>query len=709
MGNNHVVKRYVQEFPQTQVDNRRPKDHIVVLREKINDPENELIKASTKPGCDINFKNITVESAFKGLNLAISSFEDHLTDIETHLKDTFKSPHDLFKDLDTHLHRLDTAYNLMMIMVNLDNEGFSHPEITSLLDRYYALQGKRFAGDIWDIVSKYEDEPQMDAPFKKLLSIYRDTMNIPKKGLTTTEPMILELKNILRSEFGVFGYCLKGANSLISYTVDDPDILAAVANEYADCQDLHHRDRTPLKVTSDTYHRFMKVCPDRFVRRALWETYNKRCSPKATPSYNTFHVMRNIRATRRKVADKCGYRSHLEFRLKDTMAKTKINVLNSLDAIQRENVPKLDNCLRELSDYAYENHQDPSDRFGLQQCDLDYWALRYTYDILIGSDQTQLRSFFPLETFFSGLGNYLKNYLSIEMSVDRRSSNQFWSSEVQLLELKRNGRPFGQIVFDPFQSGSRRPEISYSRIKSRLPGTNNLPVRMISAPYIIDESTKKPHLSTWDVVNLFHCFVSVLQRLLYDYRYYELNVLGGMERDTVNLLPYFCVAHFLDDYKIIQSMSRRGGQKKIDSELADRITKSIHHFRPLKVWYELYKAHLDLEIYSNTATTDSIVDEVYRKYSPFERFSNDYDYCAMIEIFAGPDDGTKYADLWARQLANTCFLEAKTRGTDEGLKEFYSKLVDCMIDPDNLCTRTKLSSLLGEGKLESLNSGLGVL
>lgn len=713
---NHVPKRGVQEFPGTRLDNSSHRDHLLILPENLNDPNNELLRIPKIGEHETNFKKINVESAYKGLSQAICTFENFLTDRENVMDDPYKDSKEMFKDIEKHLFPLDTAYNLMMVMILVDVENYSYKEINLLLKRYFEVREKRFTG-VFERSIKHinPNDANIDQSDMKILNFYRSQLNCPIGKRPVDDSTIFELKKNLKNDMDLFRQCLHGANSMISHTVDDPDILAAVANEYNDCQDLHHKERTPLRVTAMTYHKFMKVCPDRFVRRMLWETYNKRCSPKALPRFNTTSLQTSIRTARRKIADLSGYRSHLDFKLCDSMARKKDNILVSLDSINKENMPKLADRLQELNDFAYDNHFDDPVGLGIQEYDVDYWSHKYIYDVLIGMNQHQVTSYFPLKSVLHGIQNFFIEYLSVEITMNDKDSDRFWSPEVQVFELKRNGQHLGNINFDPFQNGTRKATSAvYGRMRTKFPGGSHIPTRLISAPYKIDPSTKAAHLTITDAVNLFHCFVVVLQRLLYNYKYYELNTYGALENDVLNVLPYLCDAHLITNHKLMQSLSSRGSQSKpIDSELASRISKSFHYFRPLKIWNELYKAHLDLELHSVMTSSKSLAEEIYKIYSPFERSSENFDHCAMADIFVGPHDGTKYADLWARQLAIACLARATDSDShlnEDKMKELYSSLIDNLFDPNNFQTESKLVSLLGgDVGFESMKSGLGVL
>lgn len=710
----HISRRYVQEFPGLRFNNASPKDYMIVLPEDMGDTSrNELLRIPQKGEEENDLSKVNPEVCYKGMSRAIGAFDNFLTDFNNQTNPTHESVRELLQDVEKNLFPLDTAYNLLMIIVSLDGSKYDYPEFRQLMERYQRTRNQRNTGQIRAQLQHLSTSKKSDLDLNdlKILRIYQFGTSKRGQFRMIDESSLDSQREHLSAEMRLFSHNLQLANRSFSHTVDDPDLLAAVSAEFDDCHDLHHKERTPLTVDTSTYHRFMRVCPDRFVRHMLWQTYNRRCSPKGLIKQNNLPSVNNIRVLKRKIADLTGHRAHFDHMLEGTMASTRQRVLDSLNAIREENSSKLMERLSDLQDYAVENSFAGSGSLGLREYDLDYWSNKYMYDVMIGLSEFELKKFFPFKSVMQGVENYFKSYFSIEFSTKTKPNDKFWSEDVRFIEVSRRGESLGTIIYSPYKTPQGRSEAYYARIRGRVQGAKHLPARFISTSFNQEDSGRQANLSIAEVMMLFKCFSTVIQRLMYNYPYYELNVYGGLETDVNGLIPYLCDAHFLSDHRILQSCSTRDGSKTIDTELASRIVKAHVYSRPFKTWYELFKAHLSMDLHASMTNTKTVVDELYSRYSPFPRDSDNFDYCAMDDVFLGPNDGLQYADLWSKQLANFCLAQVQDPSgklNDEKARDMFNRLVDSLFNADNLTSEEKLTALTGQ-RFEPEKLGLGVL
>lgn len=717
----YLSKRHLKEFPDLKVNNVRPNDYLIVLPEPINEQSssNEILRLPKVGEPEIDFTKITVESAFKGLSQAVCDFENFVTDInnETSLPD--KPVKEFFLEIEHHIFAMDTAHNILMALLNIDYEKYDYPQIYQLINRYHKVRDSRFFGNFRDAIKNYigRDYNKVSEAEKKLLQIYHGVNPSNKDVRKVDEATYNNYKDYLRQDSNQFRANLMTADQLSTHTVDDPDILAKISSEFEGCQDLHHKERTPLKITSSTYQKFMQLCPDRFVRQMLWQTRNKRCSPKGITRLNNMNLISNMRVCRRKMADIAGYRTHVDYRLDGAMAQSRQQLLDNLDSLNTDNQVKLNDRLQELNDYAADNNFEDPLQLGVQDYDVDYWSHKYMFEILIGRSEADLKTYFPLDVVMMGLQKYFSDYFGIKLKPSSSENKKIWAPHVHFLEVERNNQLIGRLIYDPYQSdGKKILDPFYARLRGRSDVFNCLPLRLISTPFKLDQTTNRAYCSLMEIINLFYSYGTLIQRLLYDYGYYELNTYGGFEVDAVNLLPNLCVAHVLTDHRILQSCSDRGSSKPIDAELTTRALKAITHFKSLRTWKELYKAHLDLAVHTTLGDIKTLVQEIYPKYSPFARDPDDYDYCSMEDIFVGPNDGIQYSELWSKQLANFCLTEtlAKCQNSNmnqidvKKLRDFNASLLDNLMDRNNFDTRSKLLSFFGRN-FEPSKSGLGML
>lgn len=692
-----LAKRYVHEekFPKTKVNLNQPSDYLIILPEPLSDtPEtNELLRIPKFGEPEIDFSKFDVESLFKGFSKVICSYENFIIDFNNgYEQQSIKNIEEFFNELESYLYPMDYAYNILAALMAVKSNDYNHKELRELIDRYISARDKKHKDAFQEAFKYYGSNhfktlPDVD---KKMLLTYYPLAARNLKLKHDDEFGLGQFKKHIQTTVKTFQNNVREANRLFSHFVDDPDILAAVSSDFDDCLDLHHKERTPLKVTISSYKRFMEICPDRIVRRSLWEARNKRCSPKAIPRLKNMDNISSIRLFKRQLSNLMGYRTHLEFRIQNAIAKSRQQILDNLKRLNEENVALLDDRMQELNDFAADNSFEDPELLGIQAYDVDFWLNKYKHDIMIGKTEAELKSYFPLPVVMRGLQKFFNDYFGIEFKQNNNKFKHLWARDLQVFDVNGFNGPLGTIIYDPHRRDDKiLPSPSYGHLRSRNSNLGCLPLEIISTPFKLNPATNSAHLSMDDIMNLFYSFSTVLQQLLNKYKYYELNIVGGFEPDAQNILPNLCVSYLLRDHQILQSCSERSASKSIDADLSSRILKASNYSRAFKLWHEMYIAHLDIEVHTNMEDIDKLAKNTYETYSPFSRFPDDYDYCAMEEIFAGPNDGLQYANLWSKQLAERCLQH----GDIDSIRNFNVKLLDSLFDPENFDTRKKLSSL----------------
>lgn len=714
---NQVFRRHLRNFPDLVVPSRILVDHVLVFPEPLNEtPQtNELLRFIKSRELDIDFTKVDPFSFYKGFSQTMNVFEEFLTEIdEGTLSISDKSFKELMELMEKHMYPMDVAHNIFQVLIKADRENFHSEELRQLTERYWGLNSRRRAGQIRTVISNFMQRNfgEVTEAEKRLLLYYYDKSPERLAVSIGDQKIITILQVKLHKEKLRYVLNLREANQKFSYTIDDPDILAVVGPEFDDCQDLHHKERTPLKVTSSVFSKFMQLCPDRFIRKNVWQTYNKRCSPMGITKYNNVHVISGIRDTRQNIARYSGYKTHLQRRLEYAVADSRLEILDNLTALNVENKRRLAERLQELNDYAIDNSFEDYANLGIQEYDISYWTHKYKHEILIGKSEGELKRYFPLETVIKGIQTYFENYFGLEMKSIPRA--RYLYQDALHYDVYRNDQPLGNILFDPYSRRGQQTSTFFCRMKPRSATYQNLPSMFVNTPFhTTDQDSKKTYLTVTEIMDLFHHFAIVMQCLLSNYDYYELNVNYASELEVVYLLPKLCRAHLLSDHRILQACSDRGSSKSIDSELVNRVIKALTYFQSFVTRKQLYDSHLDIELSHTTTDIKSLVNDIYPIYSPFERDPDDFDYCVMEKLILGPMDGAIYSELWSEQLANFCLQEILPANGDmssvdvKKIRDFNGKLLDTLFDPNDLKIEPKLHSLLGRSFKRSKPS-LGV-
>lgn len=702
-------RRNLTEFPESIVNFGDYQDYIIVLPEAIPiDPRNNETTRLPKNGDpELNFAKLNLETVYKGLSYCVVNFEEFISDAESDESfNTERSFDDFIKEVGKHQYPMDAAKGILSSLLVLDKSIYARQEIQELLLRFDFARRKKKMNKFREMLDEYalRNHYKLSEVDRYLLHHYNPTKLSRLSGVKHLDisEMIMIEQHI--SEYSrLFQANMFNANKLYSVTLDDPDILASIFNQFQQ-NDAQKNTRTPIIVDSSTYSKFMQVCPSRFIRQAVWMNHRQRCSPKSLAEHNNNPMINQIRSFKRKRADHMGYRNHVDFKLAKAMANSKLEIQGSLEAINTLNAPKLKNLMEELTNFAYQNSFDDTDRMGLQEYDIDFWSRKYKYDVLIGESEATIRTHFSLSSVHGGLVRYFKDYFDIGIqALDDGKEDSCGITGARLFEISRKGKKLGRVLSktqecELFEDSSSR--LVYIRPRNTYLETEPL-LLLASKLRSTSETSREVQLNFDDVIQIFYSWASLLNRLMFNYRHYELNLLGGLEEDVEKLLPHLCLEHILSDSRIVQSCSDQSSNQ-LDSRMTKKLLDSTKHLRPLSTWKELYLAELDLEMHSQQRDLHGLASEIYRKYSPFERNPEDYDYCTMSSIVVGPNDGCQYGNLWSRQLAGYIHnnIEEKTSSTGgyhvAEIRKFNTSLLDSLYSPEKPGqTDEKLLSLIG--------------
>lgn len=691
------------------------KDYIVVFPEKLNESpdHNEILRLPKSNQSEVDLSKITLEDAFKGTNQRLCSFRDSLAEIQDESTPLETSAGDLFMRIERELFPLDSAISILNALIMTSPHEFARSEIIDLIEKYFVSREERKYDRVKRILIKnyLSRRLELNSADKKMLEIFLP-MRAFKLGAPSAkfdEAVIKTHSEQLRQSIRAYQSNLRIANQVFSHTIDDPDVLARISSETDDFQYSHHRDRTPLKITVATYPRFMQVCPDRFTRQVIWQAYKLRCSSKTTPSTDTTPLISRIRTSRRSITESMGFRNTFELKTKSSMARNKIEVIDTLKKINEYNQPKMEDQLRELNDFAADNDFEDPDKRGVQDYDVEYWSNKYMHDVLIDLSERDVKKLFPHVSVLAGVCDFFDKYFGIKIEEEKTRSkylDDFLSKDAKLFEIYKAGDPIGRLIYYPHQITEplRQVECTAIRLRSRCDSFDCLPLTMLKINVKKNLDTNDMSLRPVEVAEMFNLFANGIQGLLYKYKYHELNIDGCLETEARGVLPLVILGYLMNDYRVIQACSDNGNSSKIDTRTASKIIKSLAYFRPLRLWQELYRAHLDAELNSTTVEPNYIVKDIHRIYSPFARSEQDYDVYSMSDIIIGPDDGTYYSRVWSKLIANMCLsqnLSETNRDSSrlefdrEKILAFNQRLLEQLYDPNEYDTNKKLLLLTG--------------
>lgn len=423
-----------------------------------------------------------------------------------------------------------------------------------------------------------------------------------------------------------------------------------------------------------SYVPFMKYSTRRDLRERMYRTYMSR---NTSGEFSNVEVLREIAATRARIARLLGSPDHATQRLKRSMAGSPEAVLDLLDRLRVAYLPAWEREKEEIMTLI-DREADPS--FTLMPWDISFYSnllrsKKYAFN------EEQLRPYFPLEAVKKGVFGLAERLygLTFEPAPDIET----YHPEVEVMRvLDADGSFLGVLFTDFFPRADKRPGAWMTSFADQWhdpDGTDHRPVVTLVMNFnrpAADGSS--PALLTPDEVSTFlHEFGHALHGLLAATRYRSLSG-TAVYRDFVELPSQFN-ENFLTERDFLDGFARHylTGEPVppalIDSMIAARRFGAAYAcLRQLSFGY-LDMAWHTLKAAEETADTPAIPPFVPADAETFEREAMrsvamfpDVDGAMMSpqfgHIFSGGYAAGYYSYKWAEVLDADAFSVFRREG-----------------------------------------------
>lgn len=555
---------------------------------------------------------------------------------------------------------------------------------------------------------------QYDRSVQKMLAMYiQESKNYGSALRMEARNVLDQLESHLKIHLSAMHDNHYRAAASFTRTIDDPDILKAVTPELSIDDSTHHKSRTPLDVTTQNCQLFIKLCPDSDMRRTFYRTLNRLCSPGGSPRFNSYRIIENLRLGRMKIADNFKCRNYFEFRRSDAQVQSIELLLKTLSKLNETNFVMFQKRLDELKEFASSQNDDTYDG-EIQEGDIEYWIHRYKHEKLLKLKERDIDRMFPYAKVFQGLQSFLKNYFDI--IVDRVNLDDFyaWNKDVKMYKVSHKGEDLGTFYYDPF---AKLDTQTSGCLIGRLRGRSNLigskPCLYLSNG-LRKSARSETYMSQIDIQNLFHGVGTIIQELLYNDEFYELNLKGPFKADTNRILPNLFVSWLLRDPRILQSCSYdRKSDKQLSQDYIEKILNYVTYFNSIRNSQDLYKSHLDIEFNTSLTDTGKIAKKLHTIYKPFPYDPTTFHYCSDLDLHTNRA-GLYYGEIWSKLIATECFkiygVPNDPSSVDhEIIRQTSDRIITSLFDvEDEDDIMDRLASIIGDGFKFSQPS-LGVL
>jgi len=168
----------------------------------------------------------------------------------------------------------------------------------------------------------------------------------------------------------------------------------------------------------------------------------------------------------------------------------------------------------------------------------------------------------------------------------------------------------------------------------------------------------KPSLLTFfEVKELFHKFGMVLQHLLCESDYSDLNGRSALEKDVFDFVGDF-MCQLMHNPQVIRCVSGHWSRNEpIKDEVVQHLCTTIkHQLGGYDLCNELFLADFDLAYHSNSE--DGFIDlyqKIRKQYLLLPEIDGNSAPVYFTDIIGGEKSGGKYSSIWSKMLATDAF------------------------------------------------------
>ena len=435
---------------------------------------------------------------------------------------------------------------------------------------------------------------------KTYLSFARNGANLPDDKKEKLRSIDMKLSK-LSLDFG--NNVLAETNNYILHLTDENDLkgLPDYAIEQAKKEaESRNKDGWIITLQAPSYVPFMTYADNRELRKELSIAYGKRSFQDN--EFNNEEIVKEIVKLRLERANLLGYKTHADFVLEESMAKSPEIVNEFLDDLLKKSKSFGVKEVEELKAFAKE--LDGIEDF--QRWDHSYYAEKLKKEKFDFSEE-ELKPYFSLDNVIKGvftISNKLFGLTFTEISnVDK------YHEDVKVYEVLDDKNEHLALLYADFfpRAGKKAGAWMTSfRGQSKLHGKQKRPHISIVCNFTKPTDSKPSLLTFNEVTTLFHEFGHALHGMLANTVYQSLSG-TNVYRDFVELPSQF-MENFCFEREALELFAKHYETGEIiPQELIDKVKKASNYMEAYQTVRQLSFGILDMAYHSQT---DLEVDDV---------------------------------------------------------------------------------------------------
>ena len=402
----------------------------------------------------------------------------------------------------------------------------------------------------------------------------------------------------------------------------------------------------------------MKYAQDRKLRKKINRAFQARAYGD---KFDNREILMKIAGLRQDRAELLGYKTHAHYVLERRMAKNIDNVEEFLNRIFKIAMPKAEEELNVIRDYAY--NIDGIEDFS--EWDLSYYSEKYKkekYDF----DEEELRKYLKVENVVEGLFKVANKLYGLNFKLDK--SIPVYHKDVKVFGVLDSKENFlGLLYMDLFPRETKNSGAWMTTYRTQGLADGEVKTPQVAVNANLTPSTQKTPslLNLEETTTLFHEFGHALHALLSNCKYKSL-ASPNVYWDFVEL-PSQIMENWVYQKEALDLFAKHyKNNSKIPSKLVKKIKSVEKYNKGLANIRQLSYNFVDLAWHAKDTRKISDVSEYEEKFLKKTRLlpktKETCRSCSFAHIFSGAYAAGYYSYKWAEVLEADAFYLFKEKG-----------------------------------------------
>ncbi|WP_410473757.1 oligopeptidase A [Guyparkeria sp. TX1] len=489
------------------------------------------------------------------------------------------------------------------------------------------------------------------------------------------EPTAKERFKTLKSQLSQlstrFANNLLDATTAWSLDIEDESRLAGLPESSRALfrQAAENADRPGWRITLEmpSFIAVMTHAEDRDLRETLYEAFVTRASEVGPHAgqWDNGPVMDRILEIRHELAQLLGFDNYAQRSLETKMAGNPAEVLEFLQELAQQAVPKARQELADLQAFAEEVGGPES----LQPWDLAFYGEKLR-EARFAISQEQLKPYFPAGRVVEGLFTVVGRLFGIQ--VRERDDVPTWHPDVRFFEIEdREGKPRGRFYLDLYARAHKRGGawMAGAIQRRRLPdGSIQQPAAFLTCNFTPPVGGDPALLTHDEVTTLFHEFGHGLHHLLTQVDAASVSGISGVAWDAVELPSQFLENWCWEREALDLFAHHVDTGEPLPAALFDRLRAARQFQAGMQMVRQLEFSLFDLLLHQDFdpatgARIQDTLDQVRQSVSVIQPPAYNRFQHGFAHIFAGGYAAGYYSYKWAEVLS----ADAWSRFEEDGV------------------------------------------